>query len=122
LSVQNKPDTNPTYQPNTNPNNKNNIKSSGYDKNHRKPNTVKNTKPDTPHNAEDMYVCVRQQFQKFWSLYPQKQDETRAFQEFFKLRPDDQLFSQMLNALQAQTQNRQEMELAGEWVPKWKFP
>lgn len=122
LSVQNKPDTNPTYQPNTNPNNKNNIKSSGYDKNHRKPNTVKNTKPDTPHNSEDMYVCVRQQFQKFWSLYPQKQDETRAFQEFFKLRPDDQLFSQMLNALQAQTQNRQEMELAGEWVPKWKFP
>ncbi|HCJ1111490.1 TPA: hypothetical protein NQN63_002158 [Legionella pneumophila] len=122
LSVQNKPDTNPTHLPNTNPNDKNNIKSSGYDKNYRKPNTVKNTKPDTPHNSENMYVCVRQQFQKFWSLYPQKQDETRAFQVFFKLRPDDHLFSQMIDALQAQIQNRQEMELAGEWVPKWKFP
>jgi hypothetical protein len=93
----------------------------GYDKDFRKPNTVKNTKPDTPHNSEDMYVCVRQQFQKFWSLYPQKQDETRAFQEFFKIRPDEQLFSQMLEALQSQIQNRQEMELAGEWTPKWKF-
>ncbi len=122
LPVQNKPDTNPTYQPNTNPNDKNNIKSLGYDKDYRKPNTVKNTKPDTPHNSEDMYVCVRQQFQKFWSLYPQKQDETRAYQEFFKLRPDDILFSQILDALQEQIQNRQEMELAGEWVPKWKFP
>ncbi|MFO9584288.1 hypothetical protein SDB75_05385 [Legionella pneumophila serogroup 1] len=122
LSIQNKPDTNPTHQPNTNPNDKNNIKSLGYDKDYRKPNTVKNTKPDTPHNSEDMYVCVRQQFQKFWSLYPQKQDETRAYQEFFKLRPDDNLFSQILDALQEQIQNRQEMELAGEWVPKWKFP
>ncbi|HAT9314939.1 TPA: hypothetical protein JBB95_03415 [Legionella pneumophila subsp. pneumophila] len=122
LSIQNKLDTNPTHQPNTNPNDKNHIKSLGYDKGYRKPNTVKNIKPDTPHNSEDLYVCVRQQFQKFWSLYPQKQDETRAYQEFFKIRPDDQLFSQMLDALQAQIQNRHEMELAGEWVPKWKFP
>lgn len=120
--VQNKPDTNPAQQTNTNPNNKNNLKSSGYDKSYQKPNTVQSTKPDTPHNSQDMYVCVRQQFQKFWSLYPQKQDETRAFQEFFKLRPDDQLFSQIIDTLQAQIQNRQEMELAGEWVPKWKFP
>lgn len=120
--VQNKPNTNPTHQPNTNPNDKNHLKSANYNKDQQKPNTVKNTKPDTPHNSEDMYVCVRQQFQKFWSLYPQKQDETRAYQEFFKLRPDDTLFSQILDALQEQIQNRQEMELAGEWVPKWKFP
>ncbi|KTD73790.1 hypothetical protein [Legionella tucsonensis] len=122
LPVQNKPDTNPTHQSNTNPNDKNNVKSLGYDKNYRKPNTVTNPKPDTPHNSEDMYVCVRQQFQKFWSLYPQKQDEARAYQEFFKIRPDDNLLSQILDALQAQIQNRQEMELSGEWVPKWKFP
>ncbi len=120
--VLNKPDTNQAQQPNTNQNDKNDSKSLSYDKNYQKPNTIQNTKPDTPHNSQDMYVCVRQQFQKFWSLYPQKQDETRAFQEFFKLRPDDHLLSQMLDALQAQIQNRQEMELAGEWVPKWKFP
>ncbi len=120
--VLNKPDTNQAQQPNTNQNDKNYYKSLSYDKNYQKPNTMQNTKPDTPHNSQDMYVCVRQQFQKFWSLYPQKQDETRAFQEFFKLRPDDHLLSQMLDALQAQIQNRQEMELAGEWVPKWKFP
>lgn len=122
LSVQNKPDTNPTHQPNTNPNSKNNLKSCGYDKNNQKPNTAQNTKPDTPHNSKNMYVCVQQQFQKFWSLYPQKQDETRAFQEFFKLRPDEHLFSHILETLQAQIQNREEMELSGEWVPKWKFP
>ncbi|HAT6958109.1 TPA: hypothetical protein JAN72_15320 [Legionella pneumophila] len=120
--VLNKPDTNQTQQPNTNQNDKNDSKSSSYDKNYQKHNTIQNTKPDTPHNSQDVYVCVRQQFQKFWSLYPQKQDETRAFQEFFKLRPDDHLLSQILDALQAQIQNRQEMELAGEWVPKWKFP
>lgn len=122
LSVQNKPDTNPTYQPNTNQDEKNKEKSFGYVKNYQKPNTVQNLKPDIPHKSKDMYVCVRQQFQKFWSLYPQKQDEARALQEFFKLNPDDHLFSHILNALKAQVQNREEMELAGEWVPKWKFP
>ncbi|HAU0368269.1 TPA: hypothetical protein JBF73_03555 [Legionella pneumophila] len=120
--VLNKPDTNPAQQPNINQNYKNNNKSISYDKSHLRPNTIQNTKPDTPHNSQDMYVCVRQQFQKFWFLYPQKQDETRAFQEFFKLRPDDQLFAQIIDTLQAQIQNRKEMELAGEWVPKWKFP
>lgn len=122
LSVQNKPDTNPTHQHNTNPHDKNNSQSLGYGKNYQKPNTVQNIKPDIPHNSKDMYVCVQQQFQKFWSLYPQKQDESRAYQEFFKLRPDDDLFSQIIDALKAQIQNREEIEIAGEWVPKWKFP
>ncbi|KTC66349.1 protein LvrA (plasmid) [Legionella adelaidensis] len=123
LSVQNKPDTNPTSQPDTNPNTENHLKSETYIQNYKKPDTAKNIKPDTPHNSENnMCVYVREQFQKFWEIYPQKLDESRAFQEFFKIRPDETLFYQILNTLQAQIKNRMEMELAGDWVPKWKFP
>ncbi|HAT7797080.1 TPA: hypothetical protein JBL23_11670 [Legionella pneumophila] len=121
-SVQNKPDTNPTQQPDTNQNNKKNYKSTSYDGFSKKPNTAENTKPDTPHNSENLCVYVRAQFEKFWELYPQKQDETRAFQEFYKLKPDETLFKQMMDALQAQIDNRLDLELCGEWVPKWKFP
>ncbi|HAT7746995.1 TPA: hypothetical protein JBD88_03940 [Legionella pneumophila subsp. pneumophila] len=122
ISVQNKPDTNPTQQPDTNQNIKKNYKSSSYDDFSKKSNTVENTKPDTPHNSENLCVYVRAQFEKFWELYPQKQDETRAFQEFYKLKPDETQFRQMIDALQAQIENRLDMELCGEWVPKWKFP
>ncbi|HAU0843135.1 TPA: hypothetical protein JBH32_01095 [Legionella pneumophila] len=120
-SVQNKPDTNPSQQPVTNQNVKNNDKSSSYDENIKKPSTVKNLKPDTPHNSENLCVYVGAQFEKFWELYPQKQDETRAFHEFNKLKPDEALFTQMMDALQAQIDNRLDLELCGEWVPRWKI-
>lgn len=122
LSVQNKPDTNPTHQPNTNQNDRNNLKSSSYNKNCQKPNTAQNIKPDTPHNSKDRFIYLRQQFEKFWTLYPLKQDKTKAWREFAKLQPNDLLVEQIFNALQAQIQNREEMELIGEWIPNWKYP
>ncbi|STX28448.1 protein LvrA [Legionella beliardensis] len=122
LCVQNKPDTNPTQLPNTNQNNRNYFKSINYSNSFQKADTLTNIKPDTPHNSKNKCVYVQQQFQKFWSLYPQKQDETRAFQEFYKLNPNEELFQYIMDSLQAQIQNREELELAGEWVPKWKFP
>ncbi|MCE0722791.1 hypothetical protein [Legionella resiliens] len=122
LSAQNKPDTNPTHQPVTNPNDKNNIKSSSYDKKYQKPSTAQNTKPDTPHNSKDLFIFLQQQFENFWSLYPLKQDRTKAWREFASLKPDAQLVEQILTALQAQINNREEMEFIGEWRPNWKYP
>lgn len=122
LSVQNKPDTNPTHQPNTNPNNKNFSKSVDYNKNPKKPDTTQNLKPDTPHNSKDHFIYLRQQFEKFWSLYPLKQDKAKAWREFAKLKPDDLLVEQIFSVLQAQIQNREEMKLIGEWTPNWKYP
>lgn len=122
-SVQNKPVPNPSTQPVRNLSTQNQMKSDNYDGNNKKPVRGKNQKPVLHHNSEkNMCVYVREQFQKFWELYPQKLDESRAFQEFFKIRPDETLLSQILNALQAQIQIRMEMDLAGDWVPKWKFP
>lgn len=122
LSAQNKPDTNPTHQPSTNPNDKNNIKSSSYDKKYQKPSTGQNTKPDTPHNSKDLFIFLQQQFENFWSLYPLKQDRTKAWREFASLKPDAQLVEQILTALQAQINNREEIEFIGEWLPNWKYP
>ena len=122
LSTQNKPDTNPTHQPDTNWTNKNFSKSVDYNKNLKKPDTTQNLKPDTPHNSKDHFIYLGQQFEKFWSLYPLKQDKSKAWREFTKLKSDELLVEQILSALQAQIQNREEMKLIGEWTPNWKYP
>lgn len=121
-SDQNKPVTNPTYQPGTNTNDKNDIKSESYDKKLQKPGTAQNTKPDIPHNSKDPFIFLQHQFEKFWSLYPLKQDRAKAWREFAYLKPDAQLVEQILTALQAQITNREEMEFIGEWSPNWKYP
>lgn len=122
LSVQNKPDTNPSHQPDTNPTSKNTSKSSGCDKNLEKPSTVKNLKPDTPHNSKDLFMFMKQQFAQFWSLYPLKQNQGKAWNEFTKLQPSAELHAQILKALQAQISTREEIEKLGGWIPCWKYP
>lgn len=121
-SVQNKPDTNPTQQPNTNPNIEKSYKSGRYDGFSQKPNTAENTKPDTPHNSNNLCVYVRNKFEKFWESYPQKVNRGNALTAFEKLNPSDVLFEQMLSALQLQIEQRQANIDAGVWVPKWKYP
>lgn len=121
-SVQNKPDTNPTSQPDTNPNKENYLKSSTYNQNCKKADTAKNIKPDTPHNSENIFFYLHKQFEKFWTLYPIKLDEVSAFQEFSTLQPNEELLSNILAALEAQIQNRAEMEMKTGWAPHWKYP
>ncbi|RUQ85146.1 hypothetical protein [Legionella septentrionalis] len=121
-SVQNKPDTNPSSQPDRNSNEKNHVKSIAYNQNNQKPDTPKNINPDTPHNSENNFFYLRQQFEKFWTLYPIKLDEVSAFQEFSTLKPNEELLSIILSALDAQIQNRAELEMKTGWAPYWKYP
>lgn len=46
-------------------------------------------------------------FDKFWTEYPRKEDKTKAKKAFIKLRPDNALVDEMLNALQWQKTTEQ---------------
>jgi|GEM_PF-802845 len=121
-SVPNKADTIPTTQADTNPALKSNEKSYGYVRSHQKIDTGRNAKADIPHNSVNNCVYVRDQFEKFWAVYPQKKNRGQAFDAFVKLNPSEQLSKQIITALQAQIKNHHELITAGHWVPKWKYP
>lgn len=46
-------------------------------------------------------------FDKFWTEYPRKEDKTKAKKAFIKLRPDNALVGEMLNALKWQKTTEQ---------------
>ncbi|WP_133130222.1 hypothetical protein [Legionella yabuuchiae] len=121
-SVQNKADTIPTPQADTKPESKSKEKSDGYGSCHQKGDTGLNAKADIPHNSVNNCVYVRDQFEKFWTLYPQKKNRGQAFDVFVKLNPSEDLFKQIITAIQAQIKNHHELVAAGHWVPKWKYP
>lgn len=77
----------------------------------------------TPPYQDNNYIyLLSQNFEKFWSIYPEKKSKSQAFQAFQLLNPDEVLFSQMMDALNAQITHRQEKQLQGMWVPPWKYP
>ncbi len=121
-SVQNKADTIPTPQADTKPTCKSKEKSYGYGGSYQKGDIGLNAKADIPHNSENNCVYVRDQFEKFWNLYPQRKNRGQAFDVFLKLNPSEDLFKQIITALQAQIKNHHELITAGHWVPKWKYP
>ncbi len=65
---------------------------------------------------------LREKFEKFWSLYPQPQNQPKAWDAFLRLDPSDDLFEQMLLSLQAQITHHHESKARGHWVPHWKHP
>lgn len=121
-SVQNKPVPNPSTQPVRNPSTQNSNKSMNYDESNQKPVMGKNLKPVLHHNSENISVYVCERFEKFWASYPQKLDQGRAWEEFKKLNPSDEQLVEILSGLKAQIKHRKELQQAGIWVPKWKYP
>lgn len=71
---------------------------------------------------EDNYIYLLSQFEKFWSLYPEKKSKQNAWEIFQSLQPSDTLFRNILNALQHQIQERITKEAQGIWAPPWKYP
>jgi hypothetical protein len=86
-----------------------------------KPDTVKTEKAGTPHK-DPVFLYLFKQFEIFWSHYPSKKSKQKAKDAFVQINPDDALFNQMLAALDAQIKNRDDLEMAGNWVPPWKYP
>lgn len=83
--------------------------------------TVKTEKAGTPHK-DHVFLYLFKQFETFWSRYPSKKSKQKARDAFQQINPDDALFNQMLAALDAQIKNRDALEMAGNWVPPWKYP
>ncbi len=121
-SIQNKPVTNPAPQPDTNQSSKKDYKSTNYSNKTQKPDIGQTAKPGTPHNSEDLYVCVYTQFEKFWEIYPNKIGKQGAFEEFKKLQPSDALLTEIRIAINKQTNATDLLQSQGHWIPKWKFP
>ena len=81
----------------------------------------KTSKADTP-LKENNYIYLLSQFEKFWSLYPEKKSKHKAQAAFEQLNPDPTLFQQLIQALQTQVNHVEAMQLRGTWVPPWKYP
>jgi hypothetical protein len=120
-SVQNKAAINPPQKATINPHEKSLVDtgfSNGWEE---KADTVEPAKAATPHNSNN-YIYLLPQFEKFWSFYPHKNSKQKAWDEFQRINPDEQLCNNILSALKNQIKHREEQKQVGEWVPPWKFP
>lgn len=81
----------------------------------------KTPKADTP-LIKDNYIYLLSQFEKFWSIYPEKKSKANAWLAFQRLNPAPELFSKMIQVLEMQMNSREAMQLNGIWVPPWKYP
>lgn len=121
-SVQNKAVTKPSPYPVTVSHDENPDASTIVAKNTQKADMGEIAKAVIPHNSENYFVFLGKHFEKFWSLYPQHQQKNKAWNEFKKLNPNDELFSQIITALEAQCQRYQQIQDADQWQPAWKQP
>ncbi|HAT3858940.1 TPA: hypothetical protein ACF0W8_002909 [Legionella pneumophila] len=86
-----------------------------------KADTVESPKAAIPHK-DNYYIYLLSQFEKFWSLYPEKKSKNNAQAVFEALKPNAELCHTIINALTAQINHRETMKLQGTWVPPWKYP
>ncbi|MCW8436808.1 hypothetical protein [Legionella pneumophila] len=83
---------------------------------------VESPKAATPLYKDNYYIYLLSQFEKFWSLYPEKKSKNNAQAVFEALKPNAELCHTIINALTAQINHRDTMKLQGTWVPPWKYP
>lgn len=60
---------------------------------------------------------ISQRFDKFWAAYPNKKAKQDAFRAFQKLKPDDDLLTRMLAALEREKESAQWQESGGRFIP-----
>jgi hypothetical protein len=82
----------------------------------------KPSKAATPLNKDNYYIYLLAQFEQFWSLYPEQKSKSNAQAAFEQLKPNTELFQQIMHALQKQIQHREQLKAQGAWVPPWKYP
>ncbi|RUR10822.1 hypothetical protein [Legionella sp. km772] len=83
---------------------------------------AKPSKAAIPLNKDNYYIYLLAQFEQFWSLYPERKSKSNAQAAFEQLRPNAELFQQIMHALQQQIQHRDQLKAQGTWVPPWKYP
>lgn len=78
-------------------------------------------KADIPQENNN-YIYLSKQFERFWSLYPQKQSRPKAWDVFINLNPNESLVNAILSSLENQIKSREIAQGCGHWVPPWKYP
>ncbi len=121
FSVQNKAAINPPQKATKNPHDTIHIDSGFPGFEALEADIARSPKAATPHK-EDNYIYLLSQFEKFWSLYPEKKSKSNAQAVFQQINPDTTLFNKMLQALTAQINHREIAQSKGAWVPPWKYP
>jgi hypothetical protein len=61
-------------------------------------------------------------FSVFWEAYPRKKSKGDAEKAWKKIKPDGELLATMLDAIKAQTAERQAKTQKADFVPDWKYP
>lgn len=100
----------------------NTFKSESYGKNCLEGEPPKILQADIPHINNNYFIYLHSQFEKFWSLYPQKTGKQKAWEAFEQLNPSQELITEMLAALKQQIDNTQSLKANGQWTPNWKHP
>ena len=122
FSVQNKAAINPPQKAATNPHNENLVTTQVSEDETVKPAIAKSSKAAIPLYKDNLYIFLLSQFEKFWSLYPEKKSRNAALAVFEQLTPNAELFNRMMHALIAQINHREAMALQNKWMPPWKYP
>ncbi len=121
FSVQNKAAINPPQKAATNPHSENPVTTQVSEDDIMKPAIAQSSKAAIP-LKDNNYLYLLSQFEKFWSLYPEKKSRNAAIAVFEQINPDVGLFNGMMHALTAQINHREAMKLQDKWIPPWKYP
>lgn len=71
--------------------------------------------------AEKRTTCANQlhSFQSVWAAYPKKKGRASALKWWEKHKPDEKLVTMMLQAITAQSKEREDYQRAGQWHAEW---
>jgi hypothetical protein len=120
-SVQNKAAINPPQKATINPHEKSLVNTGLSWSEYSKADIAESPKAATP-LKDNNYIYLLAQFEKFWSLYPEKKSKQNAWQAFQQLNPDQLLINRIFQALEKQIHHRQMKQFNSEWSPPWKYP
>ncbi len=83
----------------------------------------KTPQPAIPQDSNNyLLFFLLNAFEEFWELYPLKNDKDAAREAFKTLNPSEALFAAIKAGLQRQVEFYQQQQLAGIWMPAWKYP
>lgn len=119
--VQNKAAINPPQKATINPHEISLVNTGVFGIEPSKADIAESLKAATP-LKEDNYIYLLSQFEKFWSLYPEKKSKHKAQAAFEQLNPNTTLFQQLIQALQNQINHVEATKARSAWVPPWKYP
>jgi len=121
-SVQNKADSKPTGQANRSKMQYSSANTGISQVVSRNPDSHIPSKADTPPESGNFIILLREKFEKFWELYPNKKSKEKAWQAFQALNPNDALTIQMRISLIEQIDFHEYQRQQGHWMPAWKYP